>query len=446
MLTVEDNETLTRTGKGTPMGDLIRLYWLPFLLSEDIEADGVAVRVRLLGEDLVAFRGSDGKVGLIDAHCAHRRAPLYFARNEDCGLRCVYHGWKFDASGQCVDMPNEPPESNFREKVQLVSYPVRERNGLLWAYLGPDDNPPELPAHEWNLVPDEQVHLSIRIESCNWVQALEGEIDSSHGPFLHSRIDGFTSSQRSLAYQLKDKHPKFEALEMPHGLAVAARRDVDEESFYWRISHFGMPFYTMAPPGGSDPTISGHAWVPMDDTHTICVMFSYNPSEPLSEKNRSLFRDGTFAGRETGHLTSRGVDGPNVGAPFPKYWPRFGPHNDFEVDWDAQRTTHFSGIPGVWVQDAACQEGMGPICDRSLERLGSSDTGIIRARRMLIRLAKLHAADGTIPVSATDPSAYAVRSVGTLLPRDADWATVAAPMMQTEGGFGYSIPTAVPAG
>ena len=165
--------------------------------------------------------------------------------------------------------------------------------------------PPELPDFEWNTLPAEHVHLSIRIESCNWFQALEGEIDSSHGPFLHSRIDGVATSERSLAYRLEDKHPRFEVLEMDHGLAIAARRDVDEQNFYWRVSQFGLPFYTIVPPGGgSDPTISGHAWVPMDDAHTLCVMFSYNPERPLSEKSKSIFRDGSFSGRESGHLTT----------------------------------------------------------------------------------------------------------------------------------------------
>jgi phenylpropionate dioxygenase-like ring-hydroxylating dioxygenase large terminal subunit len=441
MLSPADNETLTSTGRGTSMGDLLRLYWMPFALGEDLVADGVPMRVRLLGEDLLAFRDSNGEVGLIDAHCAHRRAPLFFGRNEDCGLRCIYHGWKFDVHGTCVDMPNEPPESNFRTKVQLKAYPCRERNGVVWAYLQRATDPPDLPAVEWNLVPDENVHVSIRVESCNWVQALEGEIDSSHGPFLHSRIDGFTSSQRSLAYKLKDRHPKFEVLEMDHGIAIGARRDVDEQTCYWRISQFSLPFYTMAPPGGSDPTISGHAWVPIDDTHTLCVMFSYHPSQPLTEKNRSLFRDGTFKGLETGHLTSRGGAPDATGRPFPNYWTRFVPENDYLVDWEDQRTTHFSGLPGVWVQDAACQEGMGAICDRSQERLGSSDTGIIRARRLLLRLARLHAADGDVPVSAADPSVYRIRSVGTTLPRDADWVASTRDLMKATGELGYAVPT-----
>lgn len=439
MLSAADNDLLTRTGPGTAMGGFMRLYWIPFALSADLVADGVPMRVKLLGEDLIAFRDSDGTVGLIDAYCAHRRAPLFFGRNEECGIRCVYHGWKFDVDGRCVDMPNEPPESNFRNKVSITSYPCRERNGLVWGYLRAGVEPPQLPDFEWNTVPEEHAYLSIRIESCNWLQALEGEIDSSHGPFLHSRIDG-AGSGGSLAYKLEDKHPKFEILEMEHGLAIAARRDVDADNYYWRVSQFGLPFFTIVPPGGADPTISGHAWVPIDDTHTLCVMFSYNPEQPLSEKNRSIFRDGSFSGRETGHLTTRGTAPHQHGKPFPDYWPRHAAENDYEVDWDSQRSKYFSGLPGVWVQDAACQEGMGAISDRSLERLGSSDAGIIQARRVLKRLARSLEVDGTVPVSAEDPSVMRVRSVGMVLPRDVNWVDATRKLMAARGGFGYEIP------
>jgi phenylpropionate dioxygenase-like ring-hydroxylating dioxygenase large terminal subunit len=422
------------------MGNLMRQYWIPFALSKDLEADGVPMRARLMGEDLIAFRDSDGRVGLVSAYCAHRRAPLYFGRNEDCGIRCVYHGWKYDLEGKCVDMPNERPSSNFKNKVSITAYPCKERNGVVWTYMQMDVEPPDLPDFEWNTLPPEHVYLSIRVESCNWLQALEGEIDSSHGPFLHSRIDGVVGSALSLAYQIEDKHPKFEILEMDQGLAIAARRDVDEENYYWRVSQFGLPFYTMPPPSHSDPTTSGHAWVPMDDEHTLCVMFSFNPDGPLSEKNRSAFHDGSFSGRETGHASTRSVAPDSLGRPFANYWPKFTPENDYEVDWEAQRTTYFSGLPGVWVQDAACQEGMGPITDRSLERLGSSDAGIIQARRLLMRLAKLHESEGAIPLSASDPSVMRVRSVGIVLAKDVNWVDATRKIMNVPEDFSSAHP------
>src|SRR3546814_4551124 len=189
MLAREDNETLVRVGAGTPMGELMRLYWIPFFLSRDLEVDGPPQRVRLLGEDLIVFRDTDGKLGLVDHACPHRGAPLLFGRNEDCGLRCVYHGWKFSVSGAVVDMPAEPERSRLKEKVRIKAYPCRERNGVVWTYMGPDAVLPPLPNMEWNLVPAENVVVSMRVQECNWLQAVEGELDSAHAPILHGWID-----------------------------------------------------------------------------------------------------------------------------------------------------------------------------------------------------------------------------------------------------------------
>src|SRR4051794_33699126 len=181
MLSKEDNELLTRVGPGTPTGELLRRYWQPALLAAELpEPDGAPLRVRLLGEDLVAFRDTSGQVGLLGAHCPHRGASLFFGRNEECGLRCVYHGWKFDVTGQCVDMPSEPPESNFKDKIHHIAYPCAERGGVIWAYLGPSSPVPPLPALEWINLPPEQRFQAKRMQYCNWVQALEGDIDQSH--------------------------------------------------------------------------------------------------------------------------------------------------------------------------------------------------------------------------------------------------------------------------
>ena len=190
MLSQEDNELLTRVGPGTVMGSLMRQYWLPIMLSSEVpEPDCKPLRVKLLGEDLIAFRDADGRVGLVEEHCAHRGASLYFARNEHGGLRCVYHGWMYDVSGRCVDMPNEPAWSNFKDKVSITAYACRERNGLVWAYMGPRKDPPPLPDLEFNLIPPEHVLLWKHLQESNWVQGLEGNIDSSHLSFLHARLD-----------------------------------------------------------------------------------------------------------------------------------------------------------------------------------------------------------------------------------------------------------------
>src|SRR5687767_12363673 len=185
MLTKEDNETLTRIGPGTVMGDFLRQYWQPILLDWELpEPDCAPLRVRLLGEDLIAVRTTSGKVGLLGNHCPHRGASLFFGRNEEDGLRCVYHGWKFDVHGTCVDMPSEPAESNFKNKVRVLAYPVRERNGIVWTYMGPRSDPPPLPELPPNLA--EESNVWIRLEECNFMQALEGDIDTVHFGFLHA--------------------------------------------------------------------------------------------------------------------------------------------------------------------------------------------------------------------------------------------------------------------
>ena len=291
MLARDDNEALVRVGPGSAMGGLFRLYWLPFFLSKDLVADGQPKRVKLLGEDLVAFRDTRGSVGLIANACAHRGAPMMFGRNEDCGLRCVYHGWKYDVTGAVVDMPAEPARSRLKEHVRITSYPCRERNGVVWTYMGPDAaTPPPLPNLEWNLVPQENVALSVRVQECNWLQALEGEIDSAHAPILHGRIDGKGAISDWLAKQ--DLRPTFECLRQPFGMSIAARRRLPGDVHYWRVNQFVMPFYTLVPPQSKFPELSGHAWIPMDDETTLCLMFSYHPSASLYPKSRDLFEAG----------------------------------------------------------------------------------------------------------------------------------------------------------
>src|ERR1700759_3577947 len=190
MLSHEDNERLVRVGKGTALGELFRLYWIPFLPSADLAKDGQPKRIRLLGEDMVAFKDTEGRVGLVDQACPHRGAPLIFGRNDDWGLRCVYHGWKLDVRGPGPIMRGAPARSRLKERVRIKAYPCQERNGMVWTYMGPDQAElPPLPNVEWNLVPEDQVHISVRVQECNWLQAVEGEIDSAHAPLLHGRVD-----------------------------------------------------------------------------------------------------------------------------------------------------------------------------------------------------------------------------------------------------------------
>jgi phenylpropionate dioxygenase-like ring-hydroxylating dioxygenase large terminal subunit len=434
MLSQADNEALVRVAAGTPMGNLFRLYWIPFLLSSDLVVDGQPQRVRLLGEDLVAFRGSDGIVGLVDHACPHRGAPMVLGRNEDCGLRCVYHGWKFDASGTILEMPAESESSRFKEKIKIKAYPCRERNGMIWAYLGTDAVAPPLPNFEWNLVPAENVVVTFRVQECNWLQALEGEIDSAHAPILHSRVDTGGSIGKWVA--TRDLRPTFECVIQDFGVSIASRRVFDENTLYWRVNQFVMPFFTLVPPQSNYPELSGHAWVPIDDENTLCIMFFYHPSQPMYEKSRKLFTEG-HNGRETGHA----YQPHSPMSPFANYRTKFNFNNGYGFDYESQQKTWFSGLPGLWVQDAACQSGVAPIYDRSQEHLGQSDSGITKTRRFLLENLRAHRDRGVKPKRFEDPDLYMVRAISIKLAKNASWVDEGGPFMQAKLGedFGYQI-------
>src|SRR5579872_2142804 len=238
MLSKEENELLTQTDPGTPAGNYFRRFWLPALMPWEIPTpDCPPVRVRLLGEDLVAFRDSDGRVGLLDEFCPHRLASLFLGRNEECGLRCVYHGWKFDVAGNCVDMPNEPAESRFKEKIRLTSYPTVELGGVLWAYMGPSDKQPDPPGMEWLRAPEQFRFVSKTVEYCNYVQAIEGGIDTVHGSFLHNN----NLAKRGLR-QLNTS-PVLEVETTPYGFRYAGIRDLGERGSYVRVYQFVLPFH-----------------------------------------------------------------------------------------------------------------------------------------------------------------------------------------------------------
>jgi phthalate 4,5-dioxygenase oxygenase subunit len=439
MLSREDNEILARVGPGSMMGEVFRQYWLPLLLSSELpEPDGPPLRVRCLGEDLVAFRDTQGQVGLLAANCPHRGASLFFGRNEECGLRCVYHGWKFDVSGTCVDMPNEPPESNFKDKVRQRAYRCRERNGLIWAYMGPLESPPDLPALEWNLVPESQRYISKRYESCNWAQALEGGIDSSHSGFLHSRLnpDEYEGEhRRGLLVKTADKHPRFEVVDTEYGELIAARRTADEANYYWRITQFLMPAYTMLPPYGALP-MSGHFWLPIDDHTTMAWTVTWHPTRDLTEQELHDMKTGW--GLHVGLDKIRGTPDPE--RPGREWQPIATEENDYLIDWEAQKTQVFSGLPWISIQDQALQESMGPIYDRTNEHLGVADTGIIQVRRRWLEAAKSLRSRGITPPGVLNPESYRVRAAAVILPKEAVWVEAAAENLTAREGL--HIPSA----
>ena len=429
MLTHEENETLVRVGPGTAMGHLMRQYWIPFLGSSEVVKDSQPHRVRLLGEDLVAFRDSAGKVGLVDHACPHRGAPMVFGRNQEQGLACIYHGWKFDTTGQCQDMPAEPANSPMCKRMKIKAYPVQERNGLLWAYMGPNaETPPPLPELEFNLVPESHRVLTFRVQECNWLQALEGEIDSAHAAILHGWRNNSTISQWR---QAGDLSPTFECVAHDAGVSIAARRKDDQGQHYVRVNQFLMPFWTLVPPQKQYPELSGHAWVPIDDHHTLAIMFSYTPDQPFYDKTRKLFNEG-YKGRETGHHSQHAYEKRPLTEPYPNYWSRYNRANAYTY-------TYEDGMPGLWLEDAACQSGVSPIYDRTKEHLGTSDTGVARVRRMLLDTVKKHG-QGVTPPSAQQAALYMKRAISITTAADGQWKEVGKEFMQAEigKGFGYA--------
>ena len=281
MLNVHDNELICRTGPGTPMGNLMRQYWVPAMLSAELpRPDCDPVRVLLLGEKLIAFRDSAGSVGLLQNNCPHRGASLFFGRNEEAGLRCVYHGWKFDASGAFIDMPNEPAESDFRTKVRAASYPCQERGGIVWSYLGPRSAPPPMPDLEPNMLPDDQLVVTAISRDCNWLQGLEGDIDTSHLGFLHlGAIDPENTRPGTFQhYTVKDRAPRYSVVDTDYGAMYGAYRPADAGRLYWRIAQFLFPFYAMIPTGVLGLQVLARAWVPMDDEHMLFFSMGSRPS------------------------------------------------------------------------------------------------------------------------------------------------------------------------
>jgi len=406
MLKPEINELLTRVGPGTPMSELFRQYWIPALLAEELpENDCAPVRVKLLSERLIAFRDSEGRYGIMDEFCAHRGASLWFGRNEESGLRCPYHGWKYDVTGQCIDVPSEPENSTFCANVKLTAYPLVKVGDVLWTHMGDPTKRPPLPEYEFIQVPAEQTYTSKRWQESNWLQALEGGIDSSHVSFLHSgalNTDPLFKGAKGNEYNLNDLKPFFEVTENDGGLLIGARRSADNGNYYWRITPWVMPSFTMVPPRGDHP-MHGHFWVPIDDYNCWVFTFDYHPIRALTAAERQAMKDGY------------GVHSENIPG---TYRPVRNKDNDYLMDRAAQRRGEtFSGVQGIAIQDASLQESMGPIVDRSKERLVPTDGGIIKARQKL-RKAVLALRDEGVTPPGVDTAHHRVRSASVVLAQE----------------------------
>jgi phthalate 4,5-dioxygenase len=412
MLTPQENELLTGVSPQTPMGRLLRRYWLPAALSEELaENDGDPVAVRLLGEDLVAFRDTEGRIGLLDERCPHRLASMIIGRNEGCGLTCVYHGWKFDVDGNCVDMPTEPDGYGFKERIKMRSYPTHEAGGIVWAYLGPPELQPPFPAFGWTSQPTNQrgiVKVGIR---ANFVQAVEGSIDSAHSWFLHRGSSRDWAKRFALS---EDMSPRLEAEDTAYGFRYAAIRkpaqNPDTEQ-YVRVTLFVAPITSFIPPP-LNPDLPAHAqiFVPMDEHTTMLydVFFSQNGT-PVDQTEL----------RKNLHATP-GID---LDADYFRLGNR---QNRWLQDRKAMKNGSWVGIEGFQNQDIAAQESMGAVVDRSQEHLGTSDIAVIRMRRRMLQNVRGHEA-GEAPIG-TDPAIPypKIMSEQRVIPIDQPWQTVGA--------------------
>jgi len=426
MLTQEENELLTRTGPGTPMGELFRRFWLPAALSEELTPDGPPLRLTILHEDLVAFRDSDGRVGIIDGYCPHRRARLYFGRNEESGLRCIYHGWKFDVLGNCLDTPSEPPEFDLRDKVRMKAYPAREWGDVVWVYMGPRDKMPELPQFEWCRVPASHRTVARWVQECNYFQAMEGEMDPTHGPMLHQWFDGSASRLNGLRPGLSQFNgagrpsygfaPRITIKEAAHGLVSGSYvPNAGGEGYRWRLNRWLAPIYSLI--AAAAYPVGGRCWVPIDDEHLTAFQYLWNPDRPLTEEERRRLQPNGVEEKEYSPALDRCVYWLPNGYALDTWRDRRNRENDYLQDRELQRTKNFSGVPAQRTQDACVVErqGEGPIADRSREYLGSSDKTIIAMRRKLLQMV-WELQDGVEPANACHPEHYVVRALEVVSP------------------------------
>lgn len=376
MISQEMNDRLTRIGPGTPAGAVLRRYWQPAALAVELDGPRPVVPVRLMGEDLVLFRDSEGGLGLIGRHCPHRGADLCFGRLEDNGLRCPFHGWHFDRTGQCVEQPGEPAGSRMHENIRAVNYPVTVRSGIVWAWMGPG-TPPDLPALDCFVAPDSHVFAFKGLWACNWLQALEVGIDPVHASFLHRFLQDEDPAE-SYGKQFRDKagatdipmtrllrdYPRPEILvdEAPHGLRLTALRHMEDGRSHVRVTNQVFPNAICIPMSNEMTITQWH--VPVDDVNCYWYAVFTSFGKPV---DKALMT----AQRLKEHR-------------LPDYVPLKGRHNNYGFDPDEQRSRTYTGMGlDINVHDQWAVESMGPIQDRTQEHLGKTDIGIIRYRRLL---------------------------------------------------------------
>ncbi len=415
MTTAHENELLTRVGPGTPMGAVMREYWMPVAKSAELDAGGPAMRLAALGEKLIAFRDQAGRVGIMDHRCPHRCASLFYGKPEEGGIRCIYHGWKFDTEGNCLDMPNLPPHQDFRHKVKAKAYKVVERYGVIWLYMGEREAAPPFPDFELNDLADDEIMVTFLQQEYNWLQGLENDLDTSHFGFLHlGGVDPATLDPADTFFYLSsDRAPQFHIEETPLGLMYGAYRPADADNTHWRLAHFITPFWCIPPAGMLADTIVMKGYIPMDDTHTMVITLARAAIRPPGYRSA---QGGAVPGLD------RRFPGPDEFLPHTTDWlgryrVKNNPDNDYLMDREAQRDGNvFSGIHGLAMQDNAVAGTMGPITDRTFEHLSPSDEMIARMRRKQLRLIQAYGKDKSTPLPGVDdPSVWRPNRAGNFI-------------------------------
>lgn len=413
-MTPEQNDLLCRVEGAAPMGRLMRQHWLPACMIEEVAApDCTPLRVRLLGENMVVFRDSDGRVGALDEQCPHRRASLAFGRNEECGLRCLYHGWKFDVEGNAVDMSSEPIDAALRQTMKARAYPVHEAGGFVWVWMGDAAAVVPFDPPNWAKAPADKISIVKMHAACNWAQVLEGSIDSAHSSSLHSTnmptatVAGSTATDSAWLRPSADKAPRLEVQKTPFGFRYVAIRtpivDADKQD-YVRMTLFVAPFTVHIP--STDQYHLSQMLVPIDDVNTMFYWIAWHPEKGIAQDAWRRFC-GAEIGKDVEPLTFR---------------KRRNADNDYLQDRAAMKAGDFTGIYGIPTQDMAMWESMGPIADRSEDRLGSSDKAIFTFRTQMYRAAQ-GVARGEPAIGTTAPRVPAggLMSFEGMLPKGEDW-------------------------
>ncbi len=411
------------------MGLTFRKYWIPALLSREIQGrDSAPVRVKILGEDFVAFRDSEGKPGVVQAHCPHRGAHLFFGRTEDCGIRCAYHGWHFTVEGECTDIPIATPEvaERMKPKARIRALHVREAGDVVWVHFGSQPLP-ELPDFEFAAVPAGHRYVSKKLQQCNWAQAVEGGLDTAHFSYLHAGISNGTKvglheagpstpswtqhnepeRLKTFRWLVEDGAPRFQIVNHAAGMLICAARTADDDQLYYRMTQYLMPNHSLTPGNAPQDTALGNTWVPIDDHSCWVYCYAWHPERPINDEERSRLEAGSGL--------------------FPAMDESFTPvrrrENDYLISRERQRTHSFTGIHGISEQDQAIADSQGLIADRTNELLCQTDIGVVRFREMILNAAQ-EVENERVPRGVDAPHAYRVRSGDVVVPQQTPIAEV----------------------